>query len=261
MFTTQRLLKTFLMIVVAATACEATAVPPTTPVERFVIAASQRWVVLNPEVNAYARRADECAVQIEALGATYDAIMTNEPGRFRDALIDNYRRNLPAAFAERLNLQTEQTDLEREMDEMYDWLHQPGNDPFKVQTSYKDLDEVIRKGREAIGKVNRTARLPSLPDPIPDPVAPAEVVDIGFRDLGIKQDTWYPVEVRVKNNARYTDRIVTVEILVRSGPAKLEGPLKKQVTVQPGRTKLLTWRFMAIGDGEFDIGARVVEPE
>lgn len=260
MFTIHQLQPTFLAIVLAAACCEVRA-EQNTPGERFFVAASEWVLFLDPKVKAYRERSEDCVLLFDALGATYDAVLTTESGRFRDSLIDNYHRNLPIAIAEKANLETATGAIMRDLDQGYNFLHQKGYDEFKRQSVYQELDELIQKGREAIGKFKQLPRLGSLPDPIPDTVEPAEVLGVSYPSLEMKQDTWYPAEVRVKNNAHYTPRDVEVEIRVRSGPAKIKGSVLKKVTVPPGATRILTWEFMATGDGEFDIGARVVPPK
>jgi hypothetical protein len=260
MFTRHRLPPVLWAIALATSCCDVCNAQ-LSPAEQFFMAATQRWEKLDPAVKAYARRADDCSQLIEALGATYDAVMTTESGRFRDTLMDNYRRNLPTAIAERLNLQTATPSLLHDLDEAYDYLHQPGMEQFKVHTTYKELDEVIRNGREAVRKVNAAVRMPSLPDPIPDPVAPAEILEVRYRERNHKVDTWYTFEAVVKNNAHYTDRIVKVKAFVREGEVKLKAPLTQEVTIQPGKTKVLSWKFMVTEATDFDIAAQIIEPE
>jgi hypothetical protein len=227
------------------------------------MAASEWMVFLGPKVKAYQERVDEYVLFLNGMGATYDAVLTTETGRFRDTLIAKYNRDLPKAIADALNMEPATAEMQRDLDAGYSFLHQKAYDEFKEVGVYRDLDDLIRKGYDAIGKSKGIPQLRSLPDPLPDAVQPAEVVAIEFVDLGLKQGIWYPVEVTVKNNARYTDRHIEVEIRVRSGPAKIEGSTFRKVTVQPGATKVLTWRFMATDDGEFDFvaGARIVPPK
>jgi hypothetical protein len=171
MFTNYRLPPSLLAFAVAAICCNVCRAQ-FSPAERFFMAATPRWGKLDPAVKAYARRADDCSQLIEALGAIYDAIMTTGSGRFRDTLIDNYRRNLPTAIAERLNLQNATPDLVRDLDEAYDFLHLPGYDQFKVHTTYKELDEVVNKGRQPSARSMEWFECRPSPIPFPIPWCP-----------------------------------------------------------------------------------------
>jgi len=258
MTTFHSVLRLALAIALTASCLRVRAAEPDMDVELFLAAAHERWKDLNPRVKAYRERLDQCRELVDVLGATYDAVLTNEPSRFRDTLIANYRRDRPTAIAEIINLETATREIRPDLEEARDFLHQQKYAAHRMLSGYKVLDDVLLSGFTAMVDAENISRPRPLPDPIPDPVPPAEVVDVSFLDKGLQQNVWYPVEVKVKNNNHYTERHVNVEIRVRSGPAKIRGSVFQKTKIPPGRTFLLTWEFMATGDGEFDIGARVV---
>ncbi|HWA97091.1 MAG TPA: hypothetical protein VG713_01300 [Pirellulales bacterium] len=226
--------------------------------EPFLERAQKYWTDLSPAVDQYCQEVDACGELTDVLGAVYDAVLTNENGRFRDTLIDKYNRERPTIVAQMVSLDDETRDLEARLNNARDYLHQRQFDQFRSLSTYRDLSTVLEKGYQAVVAARDIPRLLPLSDPIPEPVPPVEVTSTDFVVLGLERGKLYPVEVRVRNNCHYTKRAANVEILVRYGPAKIKGELKKSITVNPGKTGMLTWQFTPTDDGEFDIGARIV---